>query len=480
MKHSPSFVRSWFCIRAFVLAWVLMVPGGLSARSDQGYARIMQGPMLGAVTAREALIWVRTSHLEPVRVRYGTTPWLTAADTKVSAEVFPTIESDRTAKVSLAGLKPATTYYYRVEIAGRVDKYLKPYPAFSFRTAPAEQAGSRFRIAFGSCFRLQASAADDIWHGLAKWTPDAFIWIGDNIYGDALDPNVLAEEYRRIHEVPALRPFLSGIPQLAIWDDHDYGLNNHDREHPGKAEALDVFRDYWANPSYGLPDTPGVFTTYSYGGVDLFLLDGRYHRSPNKAPAGEDRTMLGAEQLAWLKAGLKASRAPFKLLVSGSGWSLQKGEHGDAWSAFQEERDALFDFIRDEKIEGVVLVSGDTHMGELNAIPWSRRGGYDLYELTSSPLAQRSNPSWVRRQPEIRIRPGYSSSPNVGVIECDLTQDDPVLRYILVDDAGRECWEPLVLRASELRNGVATWEQKIDPKLRDAQARWERGEPYYQ
>ncbi len=109
MKHSPSFVRSWFCIRAFVLAWVLMVPGGLSARSDQGYARIMQGPMLGAVTAREALIWVRTSHLEPVRVRYGTTPWLTAADTKVSAEVFPTIESDRTAKVSLAGLKPATT-----------------------------------------------------------------------------------------------------------------------------------------------------------------------------------------------------------------------------------------------------------------------------------------------------------------------------------------------------------------------------------
>ena len=223
-----------------------------------------------------------------------------------------------------------------------------------------------------------------------------------------------------------------------------------------------------------------MFTSYSYGGVDLFLLDGRYHRSPNEAPAGAGRTMLGAKQLEWLQARLKASRAPFKILISGSGWSFSKGATGDAWSAFQTERDALFDFIRDEKITGVVLVSGDTHMGELNAIPWSKRGGYDLYELTSSPLAQRSNPNWAHRQPEIRIRPGYSSSPNAGVIEFDLTQDDPVLRYVLVDDAGRECWTPFVVRASELRNGVSSWEQKIDPRLREAQARWERGDPYYQ
>ena len=38
------------------------------------------------------------------------------------------------------------------------------------------------------------------------------------------------------------------------------------------------------------------------------------------------------------------------------------------------------DFIRDNEIAGVVLLSGDSHIGELNVIPWSERGGYDLYD----------------------------------------------------------------------------------------------------
>src|SRR5690606_14947092 len=159
------------------------------------------------------------------------------------------------------------------------------------------------------------------------------------------DPDVLAEEYRRQRNVPALQQLLRSTPQLAVWDDHDYGLNDHDRTSPMREAALAVFRRYWANPSYGLPDAPGVFFRWSYGRVDWFFLDVRSYRDPNREPDGPAKSMLGVKQLEWLRNGLRASSAPFKLLVSGSGWSKAKGPGGDSWASYLDERDRLFDWI---------------------------------------------------------------------------------------------------------------------------------------
>ncbi|MCB1121986.1 MAG: alkaline phosphatase D family protein, partial [Verrucomicrobiae bacterium] len=139
----------------------------------------------------------------------------------------------------------------------------------------------------------------------------------------------LAEEYRSQRQVRSLQPVLRSIPNLAIWDDHDYGLNGHDRENPIKDVALKVFKDYWANPGYGLPDAPGVFFQYSYGGVDFFFLDGRYYRDPATMDDGPGKTMLGSKQLAWLKAGLKKSQAPFKFLIRSEMGGLPRKENGE-------------------------------------------------------------------------------------------------------------------------------------------------------
>lgn len=362
--------------------------------------------------------------------------------------------------------------------AGRPDKYLRGLPPFTLRTAPAGPA--RFRVAFGSCARIQADGEQSIWRHVLAARPDLFLWLGDNIYGDTVDPSVLAEEYRRQRDVPALQPLLRSVPQLATWNDHDFGLNNSGgTQNPIRAEALAVFDRYWANPGLGLEDTPGLFCSSSYGGVDFFILDGRYHRSPNRAPDGPDKTMLGAEQLAWLRRGLAASEAPFKVLVSGSGWSKAKGMGGDAWSSFLHERDQLFDWITEQRIEGVVLLSGDTHVAELNCMPWSARGGYDLYDLVSSPLGQEPETSWLQRRPELRIRAVYASSANFGRIDFDLTGDDPTLTYQVVGIDGREVWKPLVLRASDLRPGVRSWDRLIDPGERARHDSEAAGGAYY-
>jgi alkaline phosphatase D len=467
--------------RAIALTIVLLVllslPAVAAKRSPEGYPRVMQGPMVGAVTADDARIWVRLTGEYPVVVEYGTDAELRSftATTPIVARKT----NDYVVIVIMEGLEPATQYYYRIMVNGARDRYLKEYTPFRVKTAPLPDAAATFRIAFGSCPRFQEDRVQPIWPVVTRIAPDIFFWIGDNIYGDSLDPDILRECYRRQRDVAGLQPVLHNISHLAIWDDHDYGANNHDRTFPIKAESLQVFKQYWPNLSYGLPDVPGIFFKYSYGKVDFFFIDDRYHRDPDEAPDTPEKTLLGVQQMAWLQAELKRSTAVFKVLVCGSGWSVAKGPGGDSWAAFVHERNRLFDFIRDSSISGVVMLSGDTHVGEVNVIPWSEHGGYDLYDLVSSPLAQDVADSWPERRPERRIRPVYYGDSNVGVVDFVL-DDKPRLVYRLFNTEGRSVWEPLEVYASELVNGIESWPAKVDEGERIRQESYEKGLGYYE
>src|SRR3546814_18172247 len=79
-------------------------------------------------------------------------------------------------------------------------------------------------------------------------------------------------------------------------------------------------------------------------------------------------------------------------------------EGGDSWGVYLTERTELFDFIRDEGIGGVVCISGDSHMAELNCIPRSQHGCYDLSDFFSSPLAPMTAAKTPRHTPEVRVR----------------------------------------------------------------------------
>lgn len=418
-----------------------------------GYPRVMQGPMIGAVTPSSLSVWARVSGAHPVEVEYS--PDQAFIATRRTPAVVARAEDDYTVRVEVPGLSPDTRYWYRVLLDGQPARYGRV--PFAAQTAPAGRAP--VRIAFGSCARVQIDAEQRIFDAVRLASPDLFVWLGDNVYGDSDRPELLAEEYRRGRNVTALEPLLATVPQIATWDDHDFGLNNADRTYPAREGSLRVFGQYWANPPRDAAAGPGVHFRYTYGGVDLFVLDVRYHRDPNATPDGPGKTMLGAAQLAWLGAALRTSRTSFKLLVSGSGWSMADGPQGDTWAAFRHERDRLFDFIRDEGIEGVVLLSGDSHVGELNCIPWSQRGGYDFYDLVSSPLAQGTSLSFATQTPEHRVRPVYSGGVNFGVLDFEW-QPEPRLIFTLRNARGEPVWAPLTLAASELVNGRATCLEK--------------------
>ncbi len=379
------------------------------------------GPMVGAVSDVDARLTLRTDATRRVAVRLLRDGVSTAP---IAAYVYPSPKDDFVGEVLLTGLEPETQYQATFEIEGE----LAPRTA-SFRTMPASTGtgGSKLRFAFGSCAK---DFDQPIFDTIAQTAPDAFFFVGDNHYANSPDRDSLRWYYRRSLEVPERGLLLSHTPTLATWDDHDFVGNNTIGSSPGKATALRVFSEYWANPSVGTPATPGVFFTHRMGDVEVFFLDDRYYRSDEADPNG---TMLGAEQTAWLETELEASTATFKLLITGSMWSTTGGE---SWSDFPAARSALFDFIRDQGIDGVVLLAGDVHRSELRWVERTGAGAYDLPELVASPLANVNSTCPASPPADATGVACVDDSDFFITVDVDTTVADPTLTARIVEVGG--------------------------------------------
>ena len=217
---------------------------------------------------------------------------------------------------------------------------------------------------------------------------DFMIWMGDNVYymsGAWKNKDRMHRINHKMRLKPGLHKFLTSCPQYAIWDDHDYGPNNSDAANIYKYNSLDIFKSYWPNPSYGLDTVPGIFTCFSQQDADFFLLDSRFHSS--------DSSMLGKAQFEWLIKKLKTSTANFKFIVSGT-QILINNPFGEDLGDFGNAKQKLLAAIKQQKISGVLFLSGDRHYGEI--LKLEQKNQYPLYEITSSPLTSILNPAYTQ------------------------------------------------------------------------------------
>lgn len=311
-------------------------------------------PTLGHVSSTDARIWAKSSEPVKLSVRIGTKPDLSGSRTVRG----PRLEASTglMGHVVVSNLQPATLYYYSILLDGK-PAMPRPYP--SFTTAPAEGQPGHVRIAFTSCVGYHGYDATAGYADMARTNFDLLLMLGDNHYANTNDPGVQRKFYFDQRATAGWRGLGPGTPIYAIWDDHDYGPDNSDGTLKGKERALQTFQEHWANPASGEPDNPGVYFKFTRANVDVFMLDGRYYRDPNKATNLEHKTQLGAKQLAWFKRELLASKAPVKVLASGGEWQAYGTD--DSWRSFKQERDDIFKFIEDNGIKGVLLISGDRH-----------------------------------------------------------------------------------------------------------------------
>ena len=113
---------------------------------------------------------------------------------------------------------------------------------------------------------------------------------------------------------------------------------------------------------------------WAMGNCDFFFLDTRSHRDLHDVdnPAKPGASMLGKQQLKWLKDEISASKSDFIFIVSsvnfmvphvGSGGGADKQatiKKDDAWTVFLEEREELIQFW-DKLEQPVFVLTGDLH-----------------------------------------------------------------------------------------------------------------------
>jgi alkaline phosphatase D len=411
------------------------MPGAGNSLAD---GPLLSGPMVGECGETDAFVWAQARD-DGALTLVVERPGMDAI--RVRAE--PSWDAWRCVVFHVEGLEAGTRYSYTVEGARGATE------AQCFRTAPPCSA-RRVRIAFGSCFQRWDDTSLGIFDAIRREAPDVFMMIGDNCYFDEPDwqsqHTMMLAQLRSRNNAP-LRRLLAETPVLAIWDDHDFGPNDSDETFANKHDAIAVFRRVWAQRAYGEERVTGIFSAVRWGPVEILLTDDRWYRQ-------EKKRILGDAQLAWLCDRLVKSDAPIKLIVSGS-QILPQAAAGLEWECWTRDAPGelarLLAFIEEHDIHGVVLASGDVHLGYLlrgggRALPGGRRGA-EVWELTASPLA---NDPWFET---VTGRDLYDptlieehATENYGVVDVDLDRAGAELKLVLADASGR----PLAVQAIAL------------------------------
>ena len=292
---------------------------------------------------------------------------------------IPGDQLDTPVRVTVDDLEPATEYRYRFESEGIADEVR----AGTVTTFP--DGAASLRIAFGACARTGTNGV--VFDAILGVDPDLYVITGDIHYRDIgkNDEDRFASAYDGVHESPARSALYRSVPIAYVWDDHDYGRNDSDSKSASRPAAWATYRTHV--PHYDLPvgSDGSIQQAFTIGRVRVVMLDTRSHRLES------DGTLLGSEQLEWLKAELLAARDTHALtvLVTPTAWIGAPEAGADHWGAFASERAGIGSFLADNAIDNVVLVGGDAHMVAIDDGSNSGYGGHDGFPVLQAAALDR-------------------------------------------------------------------------------------------
>jgi alkaline phosphatase D len=304
--------------------------------------------------------------------------------------------------VEAQGLRPGRTYWYRFR-AGR-----ELSPTGRTRTAPAVGDASRFRFAFASCQQYEQGyfAA---YRDMAQRDLDLVVHLGDYIYEKSWGSRLVRRhevgipttlpEFRERYALYKLDPDLqaahAAFPWLSIWDDHEVADDYaNDRSYTTRdpkqfmkmrEAAYQAYYEHMPMPVAARPRGPfaTIYERYRFGDLlDVMLLDDRQYRSapacvgggrPATVPdcderSSEARTMLGAQQEAWLDRQIATAKSRWTIVAQQTLMAEleRKSEGGqrywmDGWDGYPNARRRLLDSIARHKPRNPVVIGGDRH-----------------------------------------------------------------------------------------------------------------------
>ncbi len=323
-----------------------------------------------------------------------------------SAEARP--EWGHSVHAEPAGLEPDRPYWYRFS-AGAAQS-----PIARTRTAPAvDAAPARLRFAFASCQQYEQGYYGAYRHIVAD-APDFIAFLGDYIYESSWgrnhvrkhsggEPYTLADyraRYALYKSDPDLQAAHRACPWIVTWDDHEVDNDYADdlpedgmpRERflARRAAAYRAYYEHLPLPARMRPDGAHmkIHTRVDWGRLaSVHLLDDRQYRSHGvcsrrpggggssvvdaaecAALAGPARSMLGAEQEAWLDAALTSARSGWNLIAQQTLMAQADRKPGegrrvwtDGWDGYPAARRRLLDAVAARRPSNPVVIGGDVH-----------------------------------------------------------------------------------------------------------------------
>jgi alkaline phosphatase D len=267
-----------------------------------------------------------------------------------------------------------------------------------FRAALAPSALTTLRFGASCCTQPGFSLAP-IGHAGDRVDLDFFALLGDTTYtGGSRSRTQYRECWLRSLGQAEYRRLRASTSVLATWDDHEVA-NNWDPEtiDPAQlAEAAGAFFEHLpVRRNRQRPDQ--IYRSTRWGRTaEIFVLDSRSERRPSTR-LREDAQYLSRAQMDWLKGGLAASPCTFKVILNSvpitNFPSLFDVVANDRWEGYWSARNEILSFIDNERIGGVLWLSGDFHFGSIGRV--SRSGfGSQAVEVLVGPGAQDPNPIW--------------------------------------------------------------------------------------
>ena len=417
---------------------------GLAALATPGVAQLLSargfthGVASGEPSARSVLLWTRHVGSGNSRLRCEVANDAAFASVVAGGEVTASAEHDHCAKLTVEGLTPDRWYYYRFVAPDGVTSDIG-----RTRTLPDGDT-PRFGIGLFSCSNMPFGWFNAYGHAAQRGDLDLMVHVGDYLYEygpgvypaqDVVGRSVLPAnemvtlaDYRLRHASyradPDLRRLHQLFPMLAQWDDHELtndawkdGAENHQPATEGdwamrKAVAERVYREWMPvsdkrYDSYQIGSLATLFRPETrIAGRDRQLdieealagrgdIDKAFADFRDGAWSAQTRTVMGAEQEAWLHAGLAQSvrsgtrwqilaqqivmgtvRAPKALddwTAQGVPPALRKAAMGmvaasraglpfnmDAWDGYPAARDRLLRAAQDSD-SNLIVLSGDSH-----------------------------------------------------------------------------------------------------------------------
>lgn len=421
-----------------------------------------QGSMAGEVTATSVILQTRltgrlTTHdvlgadgvarfdisesetFEPVLK----TPWMSA-----------TAEYDHIIKVRVGDLSPGTRYFYR-PVYGADTTRVKIGNTGTFRTLdPTSAAPVKIAVVTGMNYnkfhngiaRIPAYSGDDkdlgypALEAIERMHPTFFVGTGDNVYYDhprepaAKTRTELRQKWHEQFIQPRFVSLFASVPTYWMKDDHDHRYDDSDRSGdrlPGHALGVEIFREQVPIVDPGDSSAVTYRTHRLSRHLQVWFPEGRDYRSDNKMPDGPEKTIWGAEQLAWFKRTLSESDATFKILISATPMvgpdDARKRDNHVNQKGFRHEGDAIFGWLTENGFldKNFYFVCGDRH--------------WQYHSRHPSGFEEFSTGALVDANARKGRDPGDPKSTDPeGEIEQIYTYDEPTGGFLMVTVAGDE------------------------------------------